>query len=263
MKMSDPTSTFLSVAFRVSILVALGAVAALPQTTAVARQSSEFFVATDGNDTNPGSPEQPFATMHRAQQAARAARVAMPSDGVTITVRGGKYQLNRPLEFSSVDSGASSDAPVKYRAAEGEEVVLSGGREIANWQADPNRPSVWRTRVANPEQDQDWRFEQLWVNNQRAVRARTPDYWQFHSLVKDVTEEQTAEPNRFKHTFTTQADHLEPLVKLAESELRDVQVLVFHKWSTMFAMADFTSTTEKRISSATTSLRSAKKVKLR
>jgi hypothetical protein len=39
----------------------------------VEARPSQLFAATTGNDTNPGSPEKPFATLERAQQAARKA----------------------------------------------------------------------------------------------------------------------------------------------------------------------------------------------
>jgi hypothetical protein len=163
--------------------------------------ATELFVAPGGDDTQTGTRDQPFATIHRAQQAARAARKARPEEGVTVTLRGGQYQLDRPLEFSAADSGASPDAPVRYRAADGEQVVFSGGRTITSWQPDPDRPGVWKTRVADPDQEEGsaWRFEQLWVNQQRAVRARTPNYWHFHQLAGDVVEEDLADqPGRFR-----------------------------------------------------------------
>jgi hypothetical protein len=197
--------------------------------------ATELFVAPGGDDAQTGTRDQPFATIHRAQQAARAACKTRPEEGVTVTLRGGQYQLDRPLEFSAEDSGESPDAPVRYRAADGEQVVFSGGRTITSWHPDPDRPGVWKTRVADPDQEEGsaWRFEQLWVNQQRAVRARTPNYWHFHQLAGDVVEKELAEqPGRFEHTFPVRPEQLAPLANLTETELRDVQVLVFHKWDT-------------------------------
>ncbi|MBM4092445.1 MAG: hypothetical protein FJ276_23925 [Planctomycetes bacterium] len=183
----------------------------------------ELFVAPGGDDARTGTRDQPFATIHRAQEAARAARQARPGEAVTVTLRGGQYQLDRPLVFSAADSGASLDAPVRYRAGDGEEVVLSGGRTITPWQPDPDRPGVWKTRVADPDQEEGsaWRFEQLWVNQQRAVRARTPIYWQFHQVAGDVVEQELADqPGRFQHTFPVRPEQLAPLANLHETELR-------------------------------------------
>jgi hypothetical protein len=186
-----------------------------------ARSATEFFVAPDGNDTQAGTRDEPFATLHRARDAVRDARDARPQEGVTVTIRGGRYELEEPLDFSTADSGAASDAPVTYRAAEGEEVVLSGGRTISSWQPDPDRPGVWKTRVADPAEEEGdaWRFEQLWVNQQRAVRARTPNHWEFHRLTEDVVERELADqPGRYKHTFSVKPEHLEPLADLSEAD---------------------------------------------
>src|SRR5947208_2907896 len=45
-----------------------------------------FYVATDGNDANPGNKNKPFATIQKAQDAVR------PGD--TVYVRGGTYQMH-------------------------------------------------------------------------------------------------------------------------------------------------------------------------
>lgn len=42
-----------------------------------AADSTEFFVAPSGSDTNPGTAERPFATPARAQKAVRE-RIARP-----------------------------------------------------------------------------------------------------------------------------------------------------------------------------------------
>lgn len=197
--------------------------------------SAEFFVAPTGADENPGTRTQPFASFHRAQQAARGARAAQPDRGVTVTFLPGVYRLERTVEFSPLDSGASIGQPVRYRAAPGGEVVVSGGRSLTGWQAAPDRPGVWRTRVAEPEPgaDETWRFQELWVNGQRALRARTPNYWDF-SLLLDVKEAPIpdAPARTVRHTFTAPPAALAPLRGLEAAALGDVEVVVFHKWDT-------------------------------
>jgi len=197
--------------------------------------ASEFFVAPNGADANPGTRTQPFASFQRAQQAARAARATQPDQGVTVTFLAGVHRLERTLEFGPADSGASADQPVRFRAEPGAEVVVSGGRRITGWQPAADRPGAWRTRVAEPKPgDTDaWRFQELWVNGQRATRARTPNYWEF-SLLQGVKEEAIpGGPERsVRHTFTAPPAALAALRGLDETALRDVQVMVFHKWDT-------------------------------
>jgi hypothetical protein len=197
--------------------------------------ASEFFVAPNGADANPGTRAQPFASFQRAQQAVRETRAAQPDQGVNVTFLAGFHRLEGTVEFGPSDSGASADQPVRYRAEPGAEVVISGGRRITGWQSAPDRPGVWRTRVAEPKPgDTDaWRFQELWVNGQRALRARTPNYWEF-SLLLGVKEEAIAGgPARsVRHTFAAAPAALAALRGLDETALRDVQVMVFHKWDT-------------------------------
>ena len=96
---------------------------------------------------------------------------------------------------------------------------ISGGRRITGWQPAPEMPGIWKTRVALPQSpdDNSWRFEQLWVNGQRAVRARTPNDWEFFFLASNVAEEGVSgEQNRLKHTFTTRPGALQSLMNLPE-----------------------------------------------
>jgi hypothetical protein len=206
-----------------------GLLAAFP----LVQPAAEFYVAPGGSDADPGTREKPFASFARARQAARAERVARPGEGVTVTFRGGHYPLDRTLDFAPDDSGASPEKPVRYRAEEGAEVVLSGGVTIKGWQPDPQRQGVWKARVeANSGAGEGGRFEQLWVNGQRAVRARTPNYWEF-GLLQGVGEEPIPGESRVKeHRFAVRPEALRALRDLGPEALRDVQVVVFHKWDT-------------------------------
>jgi hypothetical protein len=92
---------------------------------------AELFVATDGKDTNVGTIDQPFATLERAQTAARALKKAsgMPAGGIAVTVRGGVYERSAAFKLAIDDSGLA-DKPMVYRGFPGEQVRLVGGKVI-------------------------------------------------------------------------------------------------------------------------------------
>jgi hypothetical protein len=122
----------------------LAAAALLPLWPAPAR-AAEFFVAPGGADHNPGTREQPFATLAQAQGAIRARRQAgqLPAEPITVTLRAGVYRLAEPLTFGRAGS-IPSTAPVTYQAAPGETVVLDGGREIPPQAWQPLAPEARR-----------------------------------------------------------------------------------------------------------------------
>lgn len=116
-----------------------------------------FHVAPDGRDEATGERQSPFATLRRAQQAARAARSAAPGKPVWVLLRGGRYRIREPVELTAEDSGAAG-APTVYAAYPGETPVLDGGEAVAPF-----------GRVTDP-----------------AVLARLPEAARDHVCVADV-----------------------------------------------------------------------------
>ncbi|WP_415910497.1 right-handed parallel beta-helix repeat-containing protein [Oleiharenicola sp. Vm1] len=121
-----------------------------------------------GDDAHDGSAGAPFASIDRARQAVRARLAAPgPRGDLVVEIGAGTYELAAPLRFTSEDSGRDGQAVV-YRAATGATVVLSGGRRITGW-------TVERPGVASAAVGRDVEFRQLWVDDRRAIRARTPN----------------------------------------------------------------------------------------
>ncbi|RYG62463.1 signaling protein, partial [bacterium] len=88
--------------------------------------AEEIFVQPTGSDRNPGTLQKPFATLQRAQQAARKIAGRQP---VTVSLRGGTYYLPETLIFTAKDSGTAKN-PVVYRAYRDEKPVISGGSRL-------------------------------------------------------------------------------------------------------------------------------------
>ncbi len=114
-----------------STLLALLGIA-LISTQAVA---TEFHVAMDGNDTQPGNKNTPLRTIQRA------AELAQPGD--TITVHAGVYRerVNPPR------GGTSNRKRIVYQAAKGEQVTITGSEAIKNW-VNVQR-DVWKVNLPN------------------------------------------------------------------------------------------------------------------
>lgn len=129
-------------------------------------------VATNGSDGNPGTVAAPFATLTRAQTAVQQKIASGLTNNVLVLIGGGTYELAAPLVFGPADSGTSQYS-ITYQAADGQVPILSGGARITGWEPQ-GTSGIWTTAVAAVEQGQ-WYFRHLYVNGQRAVRARTPN----------------------------------------------------------------------------------------
>ena len=82
--------------------------------------ATEYFVATDGCDGADGSAAKPWRTIGRAALVAAA--------GDTVTIRAGVYR-----EWVKPANAGRPDAPIVYRAAKGERVVVTGTDPVKGW----------------------------------------------------------------------------------------------------------------------------------
>ena len=132
------------------------------QAPAVHGEEATFYVSPAGDDANPGSRQEPFRSIRRAQAAVRTRNRGMTAD-LVVELAAGTYPLDRTLLFGPEDSGFNGHSVI-YRAAPGATVVLSGGRRVEGWAPDEN--GRFRAPV-----DLD-NFRQFYVNGVRARRAR-------------------------------------------------------------------------------------------
>ena len=190
----------------------------------------EFHVSPLGNNDNPGTRTAPFATLERARDAIRALKARGPlTEAVCVVVADGRYELRSPFVLKPEDSG-TAQMPVAYEAAPGARPVFSGGRVIGGWKKGTD--GVWTTRIPDVAAG-DWYFEQLFVNGRRAIRARTPN--DFYFYMQDVHEEALDGDSPRQHKRAQQTVRMRPedfrlLDGLKPDELRDVNLMVYHKW---------------------------------
>ncbi len=147
--------------------------------------AAELWVSPGGRDSHPGTREQPLRSPALALRKARELRrLSDPSvtNGVQIILRGGVYPPTTPLLVRPEDSGTELH-PTIIQSAPGEAPVLSGGVLVTGWrkaeESIPGLPAAAQRQVwmaaAPLFNGRPLEFRQLWVNNQKAIRAREPD----------------------------------------------------------------------------------------
>lgn len=117
----------------------------------------EYYVATSGSDSNPGTLAEPFATIQHAADIMDA--------GDTCIIREGVYR-----ETVTPARSGTADQPIIYMAYPNEEVVINGADVVSGWSQHSN--SVYQAVM-------DWDlgdgFNQLFVNGAMVNRARWPN----------------------------------------------------------------------------------------
>ena len=130
--------------------------------------SQDYFVATTGNDTNPGTIASPFLTLAKAKSVVRAALPAATKP-IAVWVRGGTYHFDQTLEFELDDSGTAS-VPITYAGYADETVVLSGARKLT---------PTWSTHSGDIQVatiGTGLAFDILFADGSQQVLARYPNY---------------------------------------------------------------------------------------
>ncbi len=94
---------------------------------------NEYFTAVEGNDNNPGTMEQPFATLKRARDAVRFAKGINPDRNITVWLGGGKYALNQTLDLTTIDGGSGA-YKVVYSSYPGSVATVTSDVYLNDWQ---------------------------------------------------------------------------------------------------------------------------------
>jgi hypothetical protein len=124
-----------------------------------------LYVSPDGDDADPGTREEPFATVERARDVLRG-RNGQMDENVIVYLRGGTYPRTDPFVLESQDSGTNGFT-ITYAAYPGERPVISGGVRIDGWQVVDGANNIWRADVGT-----HLRTRQFYVNGSKAQRAR-------------------------------------------------------------------------------------------
>ena len=85
----------------------------------------DIYVAPNGDDANPGTPDKPLATLEGARIKVRQFKAANPGKPVIVEFATGTYRFDKTVSFTKEDSG-SDGAPVVYRGVYGGETRFTG-----------------------------------------------------------------------------------------------------------------------------------------
>lgn len=122
----------------------------------VPRFAVELFVSPHGSDSNPGTREQPFATLEHARDAIRKLKSEKLPGPVGVSLLPGEYPVQKTIELTADDSG-TEQAPIVYRADQPGTAVLYGGKRLSGF-APVTDPKIIE-RLPDEAQDKVWQCD--------------------------------------------------------------------------------------------------------
>ncbi len=182
--------------------------------------AATFTVAPDGQDSNPGTPEKPLATLQAARDVARKTEAGPHR----IVVMPGEYFLASPLTLEPQDSG------LVIEAGTGGPVTLCGGSPVTGWQPDGDK--FWAADLPEVKAG-TWDFRALVVNGRLPERARLPESGTFlHNSVFDVRWLSTVGGGWDRRPTDEELTTMlyDPKDIPGTLEVRNAEVRVYHMW---------------------------------
>ena len=123
-----------------------------------------IYVSSGTTDIQKGTSESPYGTI---EEALKQGLNTTGNDTVHIRIQSGFYPLNQTLRIDK-----SPSVPVVIEGEGKDKPVISGAITLTSWEKTPE--GWWKTHVDEVAR-YGLKIEQLYVNGNRATRARTPD----------------------------------------------------------------------------------------
>ena len=92
-----------------------------------------YYVSPLGSDLNAGTEGSPFRTLYYVKDVLGKYKNNV-SGNITIYLYGGYYRLFQPLTFTQQQLRKSDGGTIKFCAVAGETPVISGGKQLSDWQ---------------------------------------------------------------------------------------------------------------------------------
>lgn len=190
----------------------------------------EFYVSSTGNDNSFGTKNEPLSSLTGARNAIRMHKKgAKQLQTYTVIVENGNYTMKEPLELAPEDSGTEK-FPITYKAAKGAKPIFSGGKIITGFSI--NKYGFWEVKI--PESAYyNWHFDQLYINENRAVLARTPNegFLEIEAVDENIWEKGNGKvAAKAQQKIFFDKKEYKSLLNINEEEIDQLRFKAYHKW---------------------------------
>jgi hypothetical protein len=192
-----------------------------------------IYVSTTGKDSNTGTAEHPLQSLDKALSV--AAMLKPSTDTLYICLAGGDYYLDHPIEIDK-----PFNRPIVIKGTGNDKARLNGGIEIKGW---GQYGKMYRAHVPAVKEN-DYYFEQFYVNGRRAQLARTPN--DGFITASGVTENKIDNNLAVQHVATS-ANIFSALNLPKGNALNRVQLSFYHKWDVTRRSIDSINTSKNEL----------------
>jgi hypothetical protein len=199
--------------------------------------SRTIYVSPKGNDRNNGTLGKPLATLTGARDLLRQWKAnGRLTEAVQVIILPGNYYMKAPLRLEPADSG-SAGAPVSFQGRGGTAPVFYGGVELPRFK--PYTGKLWRVYIPEVVRD-GWQFEQLYVNDQRATRAKSPNkgFYTIKDTLDQVVNRGTVNETDLQKIGLAGVPD-EVIQQIEPAEQAGVVFNFYHKWNSSRRPAQF------------------------
>lgn len=186
-----------------------------------------IHVSANSVQAGNGTLETPFNNLEEAfKQLDKLAEKAKSQDTIYISIQPGLYFLENAIKLEKEYA-----VPVVIEGDKEHKPIISGAIKLSEWEITPK--GWWKTHVKEVER-YGLKIEQLFVNGERATRARTPDEGWF--FVED-----SKESVHFKGTWTypeyatqqiqVRPEDLQTMKNTNIEDITDIMAMFYHKWT--------------------------------
>lgn len=192
----------------------------------------KIYMSPHGNDGNTGSIHQPLATFEGARNKIRELRLKEQIiDTIFVEVQSGTYYITHAFALTEKDSGTPQTVVV-FRGNENDRPLVCGGKKTNRFEE--VTPNLWRVYI--PEvADLGFYFEQLYINGERRIRARTPNgedllhLKRVNEIILDTTRQNYIAAFAAQKVIVN-TEEWQTLKDMEKEEWNDILISFYHKW---------------------------------
>ncbi|MGB4291411.1 MAG: right-handed parallel beta-helix repeat-containing protein [Bacteroidales bacterium] len=189
-----------------------------------------IYLSPSGDDSNPGTRENPLATLTAARDRIRELRKQeRTTKPVEIIALPGEYFMTQPLQLGIEDSG-TENSPLIIKSEEGTKALFSGGIELKGFEKVNDK--LWRCFIP-PVAYYNSYFEQLYVNGRRAIRAREPDegFARVVNVFETVLDKGSGRaPSLAVQKIGIDPQHAAMVRNFTDDDFRNALIIFYHNW---------------------------------